>query len=278
MIVVFSLIAAVSYGAADFLGGLTTKQTAALAVTAISQSVGLVLLLLAVPFFPGAFHASDYGWGALAGLCGAIGIALLYHALSIGKMGVVSPVTAVIGAAIPVVVSSVLGQHLLVSQLAGIGCALVAIVLISASFENGVREISTRGLKEAFASGLCLGGFYVFLAQAHHDAGLHNLLAARVTSVVCLIAIGAMLRVDLRPTRTTLPALVAVGALDMSANILYVLATFHGALAIAAVLTSLYPASTVFLALVVLRERLSLVQWSGVGCALAGVVLIARCL
>src|SRR5215472_13953942 len=130
MQVAFSLIAALFYGAADFCGGFAAKKAPVLTVTVVSQFAGLIVLCAALPFFPGAFHRDDFLWGALAGLCGGAGIALLYHALSIGKMGVVSPVTAVVGAALPVAASAAFGQHLATLQLVGIGCALVAIVLI----------------------------------------------------------------------------------------------------------------------------------------------------
>ena len=270
-----SLLAALFYGAADFCGGYATKRAPVLVVTCVSQCAGLLLLLALLPFFPGKSVVSDYGWGALAGICGAAGIALLYHALSIGKMGVVSPVTAVLAAAVPVAVSALGGDRMTLSQALGIGCALVAIVLISASFENGVREIATRGLKEAAISGLLLGGFYVLLARAHPEAGLHNLLAARVSSVVIFALVMLLQRTPISTVRSSLTLVVLGGALDMAANVLYVLATFTGSLAIAAVLTSLYPASTVFLAGVVVRERLTRVQWSGVAFAFAGVVLIA---
>ena len=270
-----SLLAAFFYGAADFCGGFATKRTPVVTVTIVSQLTGLLVLAIVLPFFPGAALPGDYLFGALGGICGALGIALLYHALSIGKMGVVSPVTAVLAASVPVVVSSAFGQHLAAQQLAGIFFALIAIVLISMSFENGMREFSTRGLKEAAASGIALGAFFLFLAHTHRESGVHNLLAARIASVGFLALVGLTTRVDFRPQRASVPVIVLAGILDMSANVLYVLATFNGALAIAAVLTSLYPASTVFLARVVLRERLGVVQWFGVAFALVGVVLIA---
>lgn len=275
MVVGFSLLAAFFYGAADFCGGFATRRTPVLAVTSVSRLTGLVVLAIVLPFFPAHVLPGDYFWGALAGLCGGVGIALLYHALSIGKMGVVSPVTAVLAAAVPVIVSTALGQRLAVQQVVGIVFALVAIVLISLSFEDGAREFSTRGLKEAVASGITLGGFYVFLAHTHREAGLYGVLAASAASVAFLALLGVGTRVDLRPKRSALPMILLSGTQDMAANVLYVLATFNGSLAIAAVLTSLYPASTVFLARVVLKERLGAVQWLGVAFALAGVVLIA---
>ncbi len=271
----FSLLAAFFYGAADFCGGFATKRTAVIAVAAISRLTGLIVLAIALPFIPAHPLLSDFFWGALAGICGGIGIALLYHALSIGKMGVVSPVTAVLAAAVPVIVSILFGQQLALQQLIGIILSLVAIVLISLSFEDGVREFSTRGLKEAAASGITLGGFYLFLAHTGREAGMYGVFASSAASVVLLFVMGLVARVDFRPQRTSLPLILLSGTQDMVANVLYVLATFNGSLAIAAVLTSLYPASTVFLARVVLKERLGVVQWFGVVFALAGVALIA---
>lgn len=274
--IILSLLAAVFYGAADFCGGLATKRATMFAVTVLSQGSGLALLLVLLLFFPGHASAADYGWGALAGLCGGLGIALLYHALSIGKMGVVSPITAVLAAALPLVAGVFRGEHLSALQFTGIGIALVAIVLISVSMEDGgIREISTAGVKEAIASGLVLGGFYLFISYSSHAAGLSALVTARLASMGLLVVIALAMRASLRPAAATLPLIIFTGAIDMTANALYVLATYSGYLSIAAVLTSLYPASTVFLARFLLNERLALSQKFGVGLALAGVALIA---
>ncbi|MGZ3497602.1 MAG: EamA family transporter [Vulcanimicrobiaceae bacterium] len=274
--VILGLVAAAFYGAADFCGGLATKRTSMFSVTIVSQAVGFVLILVLLPFFPGHATAADYGWGAVAGLCGGLGLALLYHALSIGKMGVVSPITAVLAAAQPVVVGLVRGERLSLWQGVGIGVALVAVVLISLSTEEDGRiQFSTEGVREAIACGIVLGGFYTFLAMGGKHAGLYPLVAARVGSIGFLILLALVFRRGMIPRNGTLPIVVLAGAIDMTANALYVLATFAGYLSVAAVLTSLYPASTVFLARIVLKERLQLVQKIGVGCALAGVALIA---
>lgn len=274
--IALGLLAAAFYGAADFLGGLATKRTSIFAVTILSQGVGFVLLLAVVPLFRAHVGPVDYLWGVLGGLCGGLGLALLYHALSIGKMGVVSPITAVLAAALPVVVGVVRGERLGSLQMAGMVVALVAIVLISLSTEEDGRiEVSTAGVKEAIASGVILGGFYTFLALSGKGAGLYPLLGARAGSMGLLLVIALLLRRSIVPSRATVPTIVFAGVLDMSANALYVLATFRGYLSVVAVLTSLYPASTVFLARAVLHERLQLQQKIGVACALAGVVMIA---
>jgi drug/metabolite transporter (DMT)-like permease len=274
--IVLGLSAAILYGSADFLGGIATKRSAMLTVTVIAQAVGFAVLLVAVPFFPAHAGRSDFAWGAAAGVCGALGIAIFYHALSIGKMGVVSPITAVLGSAFPVVVGIARGDRLTPLQLAGIVIALLAVVLISLSTESsGEREISTSGVKEAIVSGVLIGAFLLLLAQAHSAAGLDSLLAARIASVAFLLILAVATRTSLQPRRSDLPIIALCGAMDMMANVFYVLATYTGELAIAAVLTGLYPASTVFLARLVLKERLQLQQRIGVGLALLGVSLIA---
>jgi drug/metabolite transporter (DMT)-like permease len=270
------LLAAFVYGAADFCGGLATRRTPMIAVALISQAVGFVLLLVALPFTPGHAVASDYIFGALAGVCGALAITLLYHALSIGKMGIVSPITAVLAAAFPLVFGTIRGDRLTMLQILGLVLALIAIVLISFSFEDsGKREIATAGVREAIVTGFLFGGFFILLSYTHPAAGLHNLLGARVTSIALLLGAAFATRTSLVPVRADWPLIVACGVLDMTANILYVVATFVGTFEIAAVLTSLYPASTVFLARVFLGERLGWIQKAGVAIALAGVLLIS---
>ena len=270
------LMAAAFYGAADFYGGIAAKRTTIFAVAVIGQGIGLVVLCAVVPFLGTHPEPRDWLMGFAAGACGGLGIALLYHALSIGKMGVVSPITAVIAASMPIIAGFWRGDRLSMLQLAGIAIALLAIVLISLTFEDGgVREISTEGVREAIASGLLLGGFFVFSAFAHPAAGLSTLLAARIASVATLVVVAFAVRSNLKPPRPTLKLIVASGALDVSATALYLLAAHYGSLSIAAVLTSLYPASTVFLARVVLNEHLQRSQQVGLALALIGVALIS---
>jgi drug/metabolite transporter (DMT)-like permease len=274
--VLLALLSAVFYGAADFCGGLASRRSAILAVTLFSQSAGFVALLLVHPFISGHAVATDYLFGAFGGVCGGIGSALLYHALSTGKMGVVSPITAVLAASVPLGVGVVRGEQLSLAQIFGLILALVAIVLISLSHERpGEREIATAGVREALGSGVFLGAFLVFLSYTHPAARLDNLLSARVASIAVLSVIALASRAELKAQRADWPLIAGAGVLDITANALYVLATLNGYLSIAAVLTSLYPASTVLLARIALNERLARVQKAGVAFALAGVVLVS---
>ncbi len=276
--VVYGLLAAVFYGAADFCGGVAARRSAVFAVTVISQLAGLVALLAVLAFTHWRLTPHDLIFGALAGICAGGGLALFYHALAIGRMGVVSPITAVLAAAVPVIASLVHGEHLRATQAAGMLLALVAVVLISASFEEGeggTREIATEGVREALLAGLIIGGFILFLSRASPASGVAILLPARAASVLVLLAIAAGLRGSVRASRSVLPLIVLCGVLDMTANAFFVLSARAGYVSIASVLTGLYPASTVVLAWLVLRERLQRVQRWGVVLALAGVALIA---
>jgi drug/metabolite transporter (DMT)-like permease len=282
MVYLLALGAAVFYGAADFTGGLATRQVRAIPVVLLSQASGLIVLALIMPLLPHASPArSDLLWGAVAGLTGGVGVALLYHALSIGTMAVVAPTTAVCAVTIPVVVAVLLGERPLPLAVAGIGLGIGSIVLVSrqqAPERNGTatRAASKHptGIGMALASGVAIGFFFLALAQTRSQAGMWPLVAARLTSVILFGAMAIAGGHSLRMPAPVVALTAGGGVVDMLANALYMLAAREGPLSIVVTLSSLYPASTVLLARVVLGERLSPWQITGVGCALAAVVLI----
>ena len=278
MAIILALAAALTYGAADFYGGLASRKMPAAAVVVLSQIAGMAILGAVWLVLPnaGRFYIDDALIGAGAGIAGGVAIAALYAALAVGRMGVISPITAVIGASVPVVYGFALGERAAPAALAGVALAFVAVALVSANLET--RSLSSRepGVLLAILSGLAIGALYVLLSRGHHDGVLGRLAIARVVSVIVLCTYALVRRESLRPAPQALPLVLAAGALDMSANVLYVFATNSGMLAIVAVLTSLYPASTVFLARAFLGERLTAWQWLGVGLAACGVVLIAQ--
>ncbi|HET7813745.1 MAG TPA: DMT family transporter [Candidatus Baltobacteraceae bacterium] len=274
--ILLGLAAAAAYGSGDFLGGLATRRAAIFSVVVPVQAVGLAALAVALPFLHGTLSPGAVTYGVLGGITGGAGIALLYRALAVGKMGVVSPITAVLAAALPVVAGTMRGEHLTVLQMAGMATALAAVVLISLTADDdGKIEITTEGVKEAFASGVLLSGFYIFLAFAPKDAGPYPLLFARFASLVLLAGVALIMRQSIVPPRGVRSLTAAGGVLDMGANGLYVAAAQSGFVSIAAVLTSLYPAATVLLAFAFLRERLRLWQNAGLVLALAGVAMIS---
>ena len=282
MVYLLALGSAVLYGAGDFTGGLATRRAGTIPVVFLSQLSGLLVLALLLPLLPPASPTrADLLWGACAGLTGGIGVALLYRALAIGIMAVVAPTTAVCAVAIPVMVSVLLGERPVPLAVAGIALGILSIVLVSrqqtsapqVSGRAGARKQPT-GIGTALVSGVAIGLFFLSLAQTRSEAGMWPLFIARSASVtlfgVVAIASGQSVRMPAR----VLGLAAVCGVIDMLANALYLLAAQQGPLSLVVTLSSLYPASTVLLARIVLSERLNRWQLTGVGCALAAVVLI----
>jgi drug/metabolite transporter (DMT)-like permease len=274
--VVLALCSAVVYGASDFLGGLASRRAPVFGVVALSQLAGLVALFALLPWLGGPVTLADLGWGAAAGLAGATGLVVFFRALSRGVMSVIAPVTAVTAAAVPVLAGLLIGNRIGPWAGAGILLALLAVVLVSA--EGGLaslRSARPSSLTAPLVAGSAFGFFFVLLDRTSSDAGLTPLVAARLASVLLVVAVALAGRQPLRVSRVALPLVLASGVGDMTANALFLLATQQeGQLAITGVLASLYPVSTVVLAQAVLRERLVPAQFAGLGAAVAAVVLI----
>jgi drug/metabolite transporter (DMT)-like permease len=274
--VVLALMSAVVYGASDFLGGLSSRRASVFGVVALSQLVGLVALLLLLPWLGGPVGPADLAWGVAAGLAGASGLLVFFSALATGVMSVVAPVTAVTAAAVPVLVGLAGGDSIGPWAALGIALALVAVVLVSA--EGGLsalRAARPASLLPALGAGAAFGVFFVLLDRTSADSGLTPLVATRLASVTLVVLVALAGRHAVRVGRTALPLVALSGVGDMSANALFLLATQQpGQLAITGVLASLYPVSTVVLAQLVLRERLARAQVAGLGTAVASVVLI----
>jgi drug/metabolite transporter (DMT)-like permease len=277
MATLLALASAVVYGMADFAGGMASRRAAAAAVVALSQGAGLVAVLLLLPWLGGDPEPADLGWGAAAGVAGAAGLLLFYRSLAAGVMSVVAPVTAVSAAALPVLGGLLLGERIGPLAAAGIALALAAVVLVAA--EDGLASLRNARLgtvAPALAAGAGFGLFFVVLDRTGDDSGLTPLAAARVVSVLLVGGLALATGRSLRVSRRVLPVVLLAGVGDMTANALFLVATqVGGQLAITGVLASLYPASTVLLAQVVLRERLAGAQRAGLAVAAAAVVLIA---
>jgi drug/metabolite transporter (DMT)-like permease len=278
--VLLAIVAALSYGAADFLGGTATKRAGeSLGIVAGSSLVGVGLLLLLVPVAPGAgASVADVAWGAGAGLAGGLGVVLFYRALAAGVMSVVAPVTAVISAIVPVVAGLALGEHPGAVALGGVALAVVAVALLSreAPGKAELRAVPTaRVLPLAFIAGLGFGGFFVLLDRTGDHSGLWPLVASRTTTFALTVVIAAVFGRSLRFPAAVRRSVLGTGVLDMAANALFLVANREGLLALVAVIVSLYPASTIALAQFFLGERLARHQLVGVVIAAAAVVLIA---
>ena len=278
MAVLLALATSVVYGAADFLGGLAARRAHALVVVAVSQLAGLALVLALAAPAGGSAGPADLAWGACAGAAGALALTLFYRALAEGAMSVVAPITAVCAAAVPVVAGFALGDVVSAPALAGVILAPPAVGLVAS--EGGLRglrglRMERRSLLGALVAGSGFGVVFLLLHQTSPGSGLWPLVAARIMSAVVLGTVLVTRRIPVRVPATTLPLVVAAGVFDMGANVLFLLAVRMGQLSVVGVLSSLYPVSTVILATVLLRERMSRVQLAGVGGCAVAVALIA---
>ncbi|MDQ4144858.1 MAG: DMT family transporter [Actinomycetota bacterium] len=284
MAVILGLLASITYGSADFLGGLFTRRAGVLTVVLVSQLMGTLLLLAALPFFlDERFSSSGVAWGAASGVAGAAGVTMLFRGLARGRMSIVAPITGTVAAGIPVIVGLVSGERPAPIALLGVGLALAAVALVSASEhassdkDAGDEEVAPRasGIPEALGAGTSFGLFFVLLDQAGDASGLWPLVGARASSLTVIAVAALVTRAALKPPPGTLGGISLAGFLDVAANLFYLLATRQGLLALVAVLTSMYPATTVLLARVMLKEKLSSTQLVGLGLAFAGVIAIA---
>jgi drug/metabolite transporter (DMT)-like permease len=278
--ILLALAASISYGAADFTGGFTTRRVAPLVVVLLSQLAGLGLLLLLAPVIGlRLFHALDLAWGAGAGMIGGAGVMLLYRALATGRMSVIAPITALEAAAIPVLYGLLTGERPSAIALAGVVVGFGAVTLVSWSSEHPEgkqRGLAQEGVLDALGAGFGFGVFFILLSRASHGNALWALLGVKVGSLAFSGAGLLLLRQGLRVSRRNSGLIAVAGLFDMGANLLYLVATRSGLLSLVAVLTSMYPATTVILARVLLKERLERVQISGLTMAVVAILMIAR--
>ncbi|HEY8772470.1 MAG TPA: EamA family transporter [Candidatus Limnocylindria bacterium] len=264
---------AAAWGTGDFAGGLAARRAGGMLVTGGAQLVGFAVLLVAVVILrPAAPPLSTLLLGALGGIAGGLGLAALYRGLAMGAMGLVSAVSGVGGVLLPLAVSALLwGTAVQPIQLAGVGCALVAIALASGATTRGVsRDALLLGLVAALGFGL----WFVFLDRAAEHGQLWALVASR-GSASLVVGGGALLRSDRRPLRRVAPLIALAGLLDVTANGMVVVAFMTIPVGIAAALSGTYPLATMILARVALGEALPRLGLAAVALAVMGIVLIS---
>ena len=284
MTIIFGLLSAFSYGYADFVGALAAKRVRAISVTTISFIFGL-LIATALSFVVGAnFSQTAITSGIYAGNASGIAISCLYAALALGPISIVSPLTAVISAVIPVIFDLATGAELGPFALVAIGLVLVAVVLVAFVPGQDFRLPSLRALIYSVGASLGFAGIFVFLDGAPSDSGLATLIVMRIVGVLLMLAGLAYAFFRYRPkqfleteifSRSLIWLVLLAGSGDVLGNVFFLVATRAGELAIAAVLTSLYPVGTILLARIVLKERIAKSQSLGIVLAIGACVLIA---
>ena len=277
--VVVGVVSAIVFGAADFLGGLGAKRIAAVRITAIAASAGFALMLVLLPFVGGTWSVSAVALGMLSGLAGSIAIALLYACLAIGPMSILSPLTAVVSAIVPLTAGLLRGERLGTIGYVAIAIALVAVVLVGFVPERGAVRPSLRGILMAIASGAMIGAFLIIIDLTPADSGLVPLVVNRVTSTIIMFAIVGLLAFSRRGGaggwRPGIRFALACGVVDAVANVGLLLGLRLGELSVISVLTALYPAGTIILAAIVLKERIAPVQYVGLALALAAASMLS---
>lgn len=276
MAILVALLAAVTYGTADYLGGHATKKMTAMVVTFVGQLGGLVVLAFAtwVSGVP-APSAADWGWSALAGLAGSTGLLAFYTAMSSGYMTVVAPVTAVMNALIPIVAGLAFGERPGVLALLGMPLALAAVALVSDVLGPFHRRAPARVIAMGVAGGSCFGMILVFLHQTSEGSGVWPVLVMRFVSTPFMVLLIASMRPSFAAVRSNKALVLGSGILDSLANWFYVLAVREGLLSVVAVIVTLYPATTMALAVAIDKERVHRPQAIGVGLAAIALVMIA---
>jgi len=268
-------LASMSFGVADFFGGMATRRAPALSVVLFSQLVGGIGILAVAPLFDPVGDLAGFAWGAAAGIAGAVGLTVLYTGLATMRIGIVAPVTSLVGTATPVVFGVLAGERPSVLAWVGIPLAIAAVVFI-ASPGPEASDTGTGGLRAvaiATLAGVAFGLFGVFIAETSGESGLWPLVGARGASVAMVLVAVLVRKRPLIPAQSRGQAAVA-GALDMAANVLFLLAVRRELLSLVAVIMSMYPAATIALARVVYQERIGIMQAVGLAVGAVGVTLI----
>jgi drug/metabolite transporter (DMT)-like permease len=273
--IALGLASSLSWGISDFLGGLQARRLSAITVLLVSQPVGLALaLVVALAAGGSGLSTGDAAIAAGAGAAAVLGLAAFYRAMALGSVSVVATIGA-LGVVVPVAAGLIQGEQ--PGAVQGVGCVagVIGVVLVAREPDPEWRAAGRASVGLAALAAVLIGFFFVGLDAASGPEPIWTIVAARVGGVVTLLLGAAFLRPSMRIERPMVPALLAIGFLDVLANSLFAVATNHGLLSLVSVAGSLYSAVTVLLARLVLGERLAAIQRAGVVVALGGVVMIA---
>ena len=272
--VLLGLTSAITWGAGDFGGGLMSRRVPLFGVVAVAQVVGMVVgLVVAIVRGEPVPAGPDVIWSVGAGLCGVVGMTSLYRGLAVGRMGVVAPTTGVVGAVVPVLVGFVTEGVPTAATIAGIVVALLAVVLVTRA--PGHQTDRPSGVEWALLAGIAIGGFNICVGQLSGAGQFGPLVILRAVQTVILVSLIVLWRQPWRMHRSDVAKLSVVGVLDMLGNVAFISAAQVGALAVATILSSLYPVTTVLLALAFLHEKVTRSHVVGILLTVAAITLIS---
>ena len=273
--ILLGLTSAITWGAGDFTGGLAARKTGAYRAVFYGEVFGLLLLFIVVVATPQPMpDVKSILLSIVAGALGTVGLMLLYSAMAQGKMSIAAPVSALLAAALPVVVGMITDGFPGYLTLMGFGFALAAIWLVSQG-GDGVKDILTHlsDLRLPLLAGVGFGLYFILMNAATRQTTFWPMVYSRSAGTIAMALFIIARRDSFVTVRSAWPVMVLNGILDVGGNFFYVLAGQAGRLDISAVLSSLYPGSTVILAWIILKERLTRTQWLGILCALIAIIL-----
>lgn len=275
--ILFGLSSALTWGAGDFAGGLSSRKLGAYRAVLYGDLFGLLALCVVAAVYreelPTLYSLLI---AALAGTLGSCGLLILYYSMTKGQMSIAAPVSALLAAALPVIVGTLTQGLPKLPQLVGFGFALAAVWMISqGNSDGGIQLNRLSDLRLPLLAGLGFGSYFVFMhsATSATDTTFWPMIASRLAGTLLLFGFVLMRRESFRIPRDAWNIVLANAILDVGGNFFYVLALKTGRLDISAVLSSLYPGSTVLLAWLILKERIALTQWLGILAALVAIVL-----
>jgi drug/metabolite transporter (DMT)-like permease len=250
-----------------------SRRAPLLGVVAVTQVVGMVVALaIAIARGEPVPAGLDLVWSVGAGACGVVGMTSLYRGLAVGRMGVVAPSTGVIGAVVPVLAGFALEGVPTAATVAGIGVALVGVVLVTRA--PGRSSDGPSGFEWALIAGIAIGGFNICIGQISNAGQFGPLVVLRLVQSMILVTLIVAWRQPWRIHPGDLAKLSVIGVLDMLGNVAFISAAQVGALAVATILASLYPVTTVLLALSLLHEKVTRSHVAGIALTVTAIALI----
>jgi drug/metabolite transporter (DMT)-like permease len=274
--ILFGLGAALGWGAADFTGGLASRRTGAYRAVLYGETVGLFFIIAALSMIREPLpNLRPLVMATFAGAVGTTGLLLLFHAMESGKMSIATPVSALMAATLPVLAGTLLQGFPGLLTFLGFAFSLSAIWLISREEGNHSRILAhINELRLPLLAGIGFGTYFILVHEAAQQSTYWTMFASRVGGVLVMVVFMLTRRKAWHVVRDALPLILLNGFLDIVGNAFYILASQIGRLDVAAVLSSLYPATTVLFAAILLKERVSRLQSIGILLALGAIVLL----
>lgn len=274
--ILYGLAAAFSWGAADFSGGLASRKTGAYHTVFYGEVVGLFLVAgIVIGFWQPVPPLKVWVLAFLAGIVGTTGLLLLYHSMTLGLISIATPVSALLAATVPIVIGIFTEGLPELTTVTGFGCALLAIWLISQG-ADGVTDLIAHfaDIRLPLLAGIGFGLYFVIMHEATRDITYFPMIISRLGGMLIIALYMVLRQVPWQVDRAAWWLILLNGTLDVGGNLFFILAGQAGRLDVAAILSSLFPASTVLLAALILKEKVSRAQMSGILLALSAIVLM----